>query len=67
VVTSEVLSPGTVRRYTAASSMDISIGNAAGVSLRVNGQPVSSLGRTGQVRNLTITPNTTAASLNSRY
>jgi hypothetical protein len=46
--------------------MDLSIGNAAGVTLRVNGQPVTSLGRTGQVRNLTITPGTSAASLNVR-
>jgi cytoskeletal protein RodZ len=66
VVTSEVLAPGTVRRYTATNSMDVSIGNAAGVVLRVNGQPVSSLGRSGQVRNMTITPTTSAASLNVR-
>jgi cytoskeletal protein RodZ len=66
VVTSEVLSPGTTRRYTAANSMNVSIGNAAGVALRVNGQPVSSLGRSGQVRNITITPTTSAASLEIR-
>jgi len=66
VVPSEVLAPGTVRRYTASSSMAVSIGNAAGVSLRVNGQPVTSLGRSGQVRNLTITPSTSASSLNVR-
>jgi len=46
--------------------MDLSIGNAAGVTLRVNGQPVTALGRTGQVRNLTITPTTSASSLNVR-
>jgi len=66
VVTSEVLPPGTTRRYTAANSMNVSIGNAAGVAFRVNGQPVSSLGRTGQVRNITITPTTSAASLEVR-
>jgi cytoskeletal protein RodZ len=66
VVSSEVLAPGTTRRYTAANSMNVSIGNAAGVALRVNGQPVSSLGRTGQVRNITITPKTSAASLEVR-
>jgi len=59
----EVLPVGTVRRYTANSSMDLAIGNAAGISLRVNGQPVSSLGHSGQVRKLTITPNTSAGSL----
>jgi cytoskeleton protein RodZ len=66
VVNSEVLPAGTTRHYTAASSMNISIGNAAGIALRVNGQPVSSLGRTGQVRNITITPTTSAASLEVR-
>jgi hypothetical protein len=66
LVPSEVLAAGTTRRYTAANSMAVSIGNAAGVSLRVNGQPVSSLGRSGQVRNLTITPTTSASSLNVR-
>jgi cytoskeleton protein RodZ len=66
VVASEVLPAGTTRRYTAANSMNVSIGNAAGVALRVNGQPVSSLGRNGQVRNMTITPSTSAASLEVR-
>jgi cytoskeletal protein RodZ len=66
VVNSEVLRPGTTRRYTAATSMNVSIGNAAGVALRVNGKPVSSLGHTGQVRNITITPTTSAASLEVR-
>ena len=66
VVTSEVLPAGTTRRYTASNSMNVSIGNAAGVTLRVNGQPVSKLGRTGQVRNITITPTTSAASLEAR-
>ena len=66
VVNSEVLPPGTTRRYTAANTMNVSIGNAAGIALRVNGQPVSSLGRTGQVRNIMITPTTSAASLEVR-
>jgi cytoskeleton protein RodZ len=66
VVTGEVLPAGTTRRYTAANSMNVSIGNAAGVSLRVNGQPVTRLGRSGQVRNITITPTTSAASLEVR-
>lgn len=65
VVASEILPAGTVRRYTAGTSMNVSIGNAGGVSLRVNGQSVSSLGKTGQVREITITPKTSAASLAS--
>jgi len=63
VVAGEVLPVGATRRYTANSSMDVSIGNASGIKLRVNGQPVSYLGRNGQVRKMTITPSTSAASL----
>lgn len=63
VVVSEILPAGTVRRYTANTSMDVSIGNAGGVTLRVNGQPVSSLGKSGQVREMMITAKTSAASL----
>jgi hypothetical protein len=63
VVNGEILSRGASRRYTANQSMNLRIGNAAAVTLRVNGQQVSSLGRNGQVRMLNITPNTSAASL----
>ena len=63
VVAGEVLQPGTTRRYTASSSIYISLGNAGGVALRLNGQPVSSLGKSGRVRSFTITPQTTASSL----
>ena len=63
VVAGEVLPVGASRRYTATNSMDVSIGNASGIKLRVNGQPVSYLGRSGQVRKMTITPSTSAASL----
>ena len=63
VVNGEILSRGASRRFTANQSINLSIGNAAGVSLRVNKQQVSSLGRNGQVRMLNITPTTSAASL----
>lgn len=63
VVPGEVLQPGTSRRYTANNSIYISLGNAGGMMLRLNGQPVSSLGKSGRVRSFTITPQTTASSL----
>jgi len=66
IVVGEVLPAGTSRRYTANNSMDVGIGNAAGVEFRVNGQPVSSLGRSGEVRTLAITAKTSAASLASK-
>ena len=56
VVSGEVLSTGTTRRYTARETIELTIGNAAGLSLRINDREVPSLGRAGQVRVLTITP-----------
>ena len=57
VVGGEILSAGTSRRYTAREAIELTVGNAAGLSLRINDREVPSLGRTGQVRVLTITPN----------
>ena len=55
-VAGEILQPGTTRSYTAQNSIHIAVGNAAGLSLKINDQPVRPLGRKGQVRAITITP-----------
>lgn len=55
-VAGEILQRGATRRYTAQNSIYIAVGNAAGLSLRINDQPMRPLGRTGQVRSITITP-----------
>jgi cytoskeletal protein RodZ len=55
-VAGEILQPGTTRRYTAHNSIYISVGNAAGLSLKINDQRMRPLGRSGQVRSITITP-----------
>lgn len=55
---SEVLESGTTRKFTAQSSISISVGNAAGLSLKLNDKPMKPLGKSGQVRELTITPDT---------
>jgi len=60
VVNGEILQPGTTRRYTANTSIHLTIGNAGGLTLKLNGQPVRSLGRPRQVRMLTITPDNVA-------
>ncbi len=57
VVEGVVLGAGTTRRYSASEELEITIGNAAGLTLSVNGREIPSLGRDGQVRTLTITPN----------
>jgi cytoskeletal protein RodZ len=51
-----ILQPGNTRRYEAEASIDIKIGNAAGVMMRVNGRELGVLGREGQTRTFLITP-----------
>jgi cytoskeletal protein RodZ len=52
----EVLEPGMTRKFTAESSFHISIGNAAGLTLKINDMPLKPLGKRGEVRFVTITP-----------
>jgi len=52
----EILLPGAWRRYTADEMIELTIGNAAGLTLLINNREVPRLGVTGQVRVLTITP-----------
>jgi hypothetical protein len=52
----EVLEPGTTRHFAAQNSIYLSIGNAGGLSLKINDMTAKSLGKSGQVRELTITP-----------
>ncbi len=54
----EVLEPGMTRKFTAQNSIYISVGNAAGLTLKINDKPLKPLGKTGQVRSVTITPAT---------
>lgn len=56
VIAGAILQPGDTRRYTAQSSIDLTIGNATGVIIRINGREIRSLGRSGQVRSIVITP-----------
>lgn len=55
-VAGELLAAGTARRYTAETSIELVIGNATGVRIRVNDRPLRVTGKDGQVRTITITP-----------
>jgi cytoskeletal protein RodZ len=57
-VSERVLHPGETRHFSANSSLKIMVGNAGGVHLKLNGHELPPLGQTGQVRTLTITPQT---------
>ena len=52
------LSPGDVEYFTAARTIFLVVGNAGGVSLRINDRAARSLGRPGQVVRLTIDKDT---------
>jgi cytoskeletal protein RodZ len=52
----EILEPGMTRKFTAENSIYISVGNAAGLTLKINNMPVRPLGKSGEVRSVTITP-----------
>jgi cytoskeleton protein RodZ len=54
----EILEPGTTRHFTAQNSIFLAIGNAGGLVLKINDMPAKSLGKSGQVRELDITPQT---------
>jgi len=51
----EILEPGMTRKFTADNSLYISIGNAAGLTMKINDKPLRPLGKSGQVRSVTIT------------
>ncbi|HET9169854.1 MAG TPA: RodZ domain-containing protein [Actinospica sp.] len=44
-----ILAPGTTKEFTDASRLDVTVGNAAGVAMQLNGQTVASKGTDGQV------------------
>jgi cytoskeleton protein RodZ len=58
VIPGEILEPGMTRKFTAENSIYISVGNAAGLTLKINDKPLKPLGKSGQVRSVTITPAT---------
>jgi len=55
---SKLLSPGDVESYTADRTISLIVGNAGGISLRINDQTAKTLGQSGQVVRLTIDKDT---------
>ncbi len=51
----EILQPGSTRQYSAQGMIALSLGNAGGVDIQINGHPIRPLGKSGQVRSITIT------------
>jgi cytoskeletal protein RodZ len=60
VVFADILPSGTERRFSAEHSINVTIGNAAGASLKINGRDLGQLGNEGRVREFRITPENAA-------
>jgi hypothetical protein len=60
VALSDNLQAGVKQHFTATSSIDVVTGNAGGASFTINGREVGALGKSGEVRQLTITPENAA-------
>ncbi len=52
------LAPGEVKTYKALKSFTLKLGNAGGVDVQFNGNPLGVLGATGQVLEITLPPST---------
>ena len=51
-----LMEPGNLLTFTAQTSLTLTVGNAAGLDMKLNDQQMKSLGRSGQVREIVITP-----------
>ena len=60
VALSDNLQPGSKQHFTAKSSIDLMLGNAGGATFTINGREVGALGKNGEVRQVTITPENAA-------
>jgi cytoskeletal protein RodZ len=60
VALAEILEPGANRHFSAERSIDVTIGNAAGATMQINGRDLGQLGTTGRVRKFKITPENAA-------
>jgi cytoskeleton protein RodZ len=55
--TEETLAPGTVREWRSAGRFHVTLGNAGGVELELDGQALPALGERGRVvRDVTVPP-----------
>ena len=52
----EILEPGMTRHFNADTSLNLVVGNAGGLNLKLNDQAVKAIGKTGQVREILVTP-----------
>jgi hypothetical protein len=54
-VLQKVLNPGEAEDFKAHDHFDVTVGNASGITLTLNGKPLKSLGRRGEVKSVHLT------------
>jgi hypothetical protein len=59
-VEAAVLQAGDTRHYTGKTAIMMVLGNAGGLTMKLNEREISSLGKRGEVRQFTITPENAA-------
>jgi hypothetical protein len=57
-VLQQVMNPNEVQNLQAHDSFDVTVGNASGIALTLNGQPLTALGGRGEVRSVHLTLDT---------
>jgi hypothetical protein len=59
-VYSGLLAKGAAKRFSDTTALRLVLGNAGGVELTVNGTPLGTAGKAGEVKRLTFSPGETA-------
>ncbi|MEW5843315.1 MAG: RodZ domain-containing protein [Bacteroidota bacterium] len=58
IITQQVYQPDSKLHFAASKNFSVTVGNAGMVKLLLNNKPIQNIGKTGEIRNLYITPDT---------
>ena len=58
IITQQVYQPDSKLNFAASKNFSVTVGNAGMVKLLLNNKPIQNIGKTGEIRNLYITPDT---------
>lgn len=58
IITQQVYQPDSKLNFAASKNFSVTVGNAGAVKLSLNNKPIQNIGKPGEIRNFTITPDT---------
>lgn len=58
IITQQVYQPDSKLNFAASKNFSVTVGNAGMVKILLNNKPIQNIGKTGEIRNLYITPDT---------